>query len=436
MSKKSSAIGRRTLLGGLGAAFAGLPFLSRMPSAEAQEFPKRFMVFFTPNEAIDKDFWKPGAGFALKEMMSPLEPLKHKLNVIGGLALKSRMDDDHPGGHVGIGHLLIGRKVIPYGPNEPDHFGGGISVDQHIANELGVEALVLGARTGGNNGNGRLSYVAGNEPVPPVEDPLKAFDQTLGDYTLPPDELADLKAQRRSVLDTVAGHLDGLAPKMSSLDKQKLETHLDRVRDLELKLQESAGIVCEPVDPAGGFSYQSNEDFPTTIRRQIDVAVQALACDVTRVASLQISQSGGSNITPNWGGSEGINISTDVHSLSHNFNDAQTTENANRRVEIERWYNKQFFYLLDSLESIPEGDGTMLDNTLVLWTKPIGRRHNVNEMLFMTAGSAGGQIQTGRYLEFMGVPHNNLLVSCCQLMGLSDTTFGDSQYCNNPLDFG
>jgi hypothetical protein len=136
---------------------------------------------------------------------------------------------------------------------------------------------------------------------------------------------------------------------------------------------------------------------------------------------------------PNWGGNEGININIDAHNLSHNYNEDQNATNADRRRQLETWYFKQFAYFLSKLEEVPEGEGTMLDNTVVLWCKPIGRRHSVNEMLFILAGGAGGQLQTGRYLEFDGMPHNNLLVNICQLMGLSDTTFGDPKYCTGPL---
>src|SRR5262245_48576069 len=114
-------INRRTLLGGLGAGLLGLPFLSRIPAADAQELPKRFVVFFTPNEAIDKPFWQPGSGFALKPMMQPLGPYKSKLVVLGDLAMQSRLDDPWAGGHVGPGYVLVGRKVIPYGTAESEH---------------------------------------------------------------------------------------------------------------------------------------------------------------------------------------------------------------------------------------------------------------------------------------------------------------------------
>ncbi|HZO13473.1 MAG TPA: DUF1552 domain-containing protein [Polyangiaceae bacterium] len=428
-------ITRRTLLGGLGAGILGLPFLSRIPSAEAQSNPKRFVVFFTPNESIDKQFWQPGAGMALKPMMQPLDAYKDKLVVIGDLAMQSRLDDPWQGGHIGTGHVLVGRKVIPYGTSEGEHYASGVSVDQYIADKLGVPSMVVGARCGGSNGNGRISYLGANQPVHPVEDPIKSFDQTLGDYTLPPDELAALRAQRGSVLDTVAGHIDGLKGKLGTLDANKLDMHLDRVRELELELQQGGVISCNPVAPADDFDHLSNAAFPVTIRRHIDVVTQALACDVTRVASIQVGNSGTSHVTPTWP-SEGIDINVDAHNISHNYNNDQNTTNTQRRVALETWYFKQFAYLLQKLSSVDEGDGTtLLDNTLVLWCKPIGRRHNVNQMLFILAGGAGGALTGGRYVEFVGEPHNRLLISCCQLMGLTDETFGDPAYCSDgPLN--
>jgi hypothetical protein len=425
-------IDRRTLLRGLGASVAALPFLGRIPSAIAEEFPKRFVVFFTPNDAIDKSFWQPGAGLSLTPMMKPLEPYKSKLVVLGELEMQSRLDDPWAGGHIGTGHVLVGRKVIPYGSGEGSHYAAGISVDQHIAKALGVEALVVGARVNGTNGNARISYLGANEPVPPIEDPVKAFAQVLGDYSVPPDQLAELHAQRRSVLDAVAGHLDGVIPRLAVADRYKLEQHLDHLHDLEKELDAFKPVLCDPQAPTGGFDYKSNADYPVTIRKQMDVVAQALACDVTRVATVQIGNSGTSHVTPVWP-SEGIDINIDAHNISHNYNQTQNETNTANRVALEKWYFEQFAYFLQKLDEVAEGEGTLLDHTLVLWCKPIGRRHLVTDMLFLLAGSAGGALETGRYLAQGGKPHNDLLTSCCQLMGLADTEFGDPAYCNGPL---
>jgi hypothetical protein len=106
---------------------------------------------------------------------------------------------------------------------------------------------------------------------------------------------------------------------------------------------------------------------------------------------------------------------------------------ASRREQIETYMFSLFAYLLQQLEAIPEGSGTMLDNTLVVWMKPIGWRHRFDEFLFMLAGSAGGQINTGRFLSFPEEPHNNLLVNIMNLMGVAGDTYGDPAFCTGPL---
>lgn len=425
---------RRSLIRGAGASLLTLPFLSKIPSAEAQSFPTRFVVFFTGNEPIDQDHWEPGSGFSLTNVMSPLEPYKDKLNIIGKVRMESRLDDDHPGGHIGIGHLLIGRNVIPFGPNEGDHFAGGESLDMYIARQLSEEAMILGAKPGGNAGNSRLSYTGPNEPVPPEDDPLDAFDKYLAASTLDPDELAALNAQRQSILDTVAGHIESVQPKLGQADKEKLDIHLDRVRELEKKLQATTPALCEPNAPQGGFNKDSNGDFPKVARMQMDLVAQSLSCGVTRVATLQLGNSGAGGITPNWGGEEGININVSAHNICHDYNTDQANSSVqDRRRQLETWWYQQFAYFLQQLESIPEGDGTLLDNTLVLWCKPIGYKHNVSNMMFMTAGGAGLGLQTGRYIDANDQPHNNLLVSCANLMGLDIDSFGDAKYCTGPL---
>ena len=424
---------RRHFLAGLGAGAAALPLLSRLPSAHAQAFPTRFVVFFTPNEPIDPSYWEPGSGFSLTDVMQPLTQHKDKLLMIGHMKMETRDKDNFGGGHVGMGHLLTGEVNNPYGSGNPEFWAGGISVDQLIANELNVEAMTVAARPGGANGNTRISYSGANNPVHPIEDPLKAFDTFLGDYTIPVDDLAELRAQKRTVLDAVAGQLDRLKGKIAKADRGKLQLHLDRVRDIEASLTGNTTVSCSPTAPAGGFDYKANSDYPITGRRHMDVVAQALACDATRVATIQLGNSGGSNLTPSWP-SYGIDSQTDEHNIAHNYNSNPSNANVNTRVALERFYYDQFAYFLDQLDSYEEGNGTLLDNTLVLWGKPIGRNHRGDDLLFMLAGGAGGQVQGGRYIERRDVPHNNLLTTCCQLMGLSQVTdFGDAEISSGPV---
>lgn len=442
-----SSFNRRNFLRGAGVATAagmGLPFLSSLVAQAAEgDRAKRLIIFFTPNESIDREHWLPpgsGSNFALTALpdeMVSLEPYRDQLLMIGDLEMSSRLDDPHPGGHIGIGHLLIGRKTTPIGPNEGQQWGSGLSVDQHIAQQLGMDPLTLGVRVSGSNGNSRISYLGDSQPVTPVTDPIVAFDNLFADALLPAEELAALKAQRLSVLDRVAGDLDRIKSRLSTEARNKLDVHTSMIRDLELKIESDQVYDCDPTSPGGGMDYGSNANFPTAVRRQIDVMIQALGCGITDVASIQVGNSGAGNITPIWP-EEGIDINVDYHNIVHDYNnDPGNGTIRNRREQAETFFYGLFAYLLEQLRATPEGDGTtMLDNSLVLWMKPIAYKHRFTEFLFMLAGSANGQLNTGRFVSFPGQPHNNLLVNLCNMMGLDDTSYGDSQYCTGALDLG
>lgn len=420
----------------------GLPFVSSLVArAGAGGSPAKRVIFFcVPNESVDRDHWLPtGNGNAfdltsLPPMMASLSPYMQKLVMIGDLEMASRMADPHPGGHIGMGHLLVGREVTEIGPNEPEHWGSGISLDQYMGQQLGVTPLTLGVRVSGNNGNSRISYLADSQPVDPLTNPANTFESLFADATLPAEELAALKSQRLSVLDRVAGDLNKLKSRLPAEGREKFDVHVDMVHELELKIANDAGVDCDPTGPATGVDYGSNANFPLAVRRTIDVMIQALGCGITDIASLQLSNSGASNITPIWP-DEGIDINVDYHNIVHDYNnDQNNTTIVSRREEMETYMFSLFAYLLEQLDAIPEGGGTMLDNTLVVWMKPIAWKHRFDEFLFMLAGSAGGQINTGRFLSFSGDPHNNLLVNIMNLMGVPGDTYGDPQFCTGPLN--
>ncbi len=434
---------RRRLLSGACASGLSFPFLSSLLSrsvraADEGVHAQRLVVFFSPNEPVDREHWKPegsGSEYALTSlppMMSALSPHMQDLTIIGDLEMKTREVETHGAGHVGIGHLLTGRTVSPYGDKNAEFWGSGISVDQHVANARGVQALTLGARSGGANGNSRISYTDADQPVHPLTRPDDAFDSLFADATLPADELAALRARRLSVLDRVGGDLQALQTALPGEARQKLDVHLQLVRDLEQQLEQDVTITCEPAPIPSGPDYESNAAFPVTVRRQADLLVQALACGLTDVASLQLGTSGAGDLTPIWP-EEGIDINLDCHSIVHNYAQDPSNANTEDRLALETVHFNQFAYLLDQLAQVPEGDGRLLDNTLVLWCKNLGFNHNSREMLFILAGGAGGALTPGRFVSFPGAAHNDLLVSVCNLMGLDDDTFGDPEFSNGPL---
>ncbi len=429
---------RRRLLGAMGTSLATWPMLPSLLRAQPETAsPKRLVVFFSPNEPIDKAHWEPsgsGSDRALPttfpRLLRNLEPHRDKILMLGDLDMRTRSLDSFGGGHVGIGHMLTGRINIPYGTEAWEFWAGGISVDQFVANRLGVEALTLGVQTQGANGNGRISYRDVNEPVHPIENPADAFTHVFGDASLSTGERDVGRAQRASVLDALARGIGRTQARLGAAQRARLDRHLTAVRAIETRLATAPAATCDP-----GAAPDGGGDLPAKSRHQIDVLVEALACNVTRVATLQLGNSGGAE---NFSGglswpSVGLSYSKSQHVIAHDYNDGVDPDATARREAIETVYYDLFTYLLDRMDEVEEAGGTLLDNSIVLYTKNIGHNHSESPMFYMLAGG-GGSLRTGRYVSMPGVPHNNLLVSLCQLMGLSDVhTFGDPDVCTGDL---
>ncbi|HEY8922800.1 MAG TPA: DUF1552 domain-containing protein, partial [Polyangia bacterium] len=208
--------------------------------------------------------------------------------------------------------------------------------------------------------------------------------------------------------------------------------HLTNIRDLETRLTavSAGGATCaKPADP-GKLDYKSNASFPMVGKLQTDLLMMALACDLTRVGTLQWEQSVG-NVRFTW---VDPSITRGHHDMSHDGDTA--TDTIEQLTKINIWFSQQFAYLLDSLQKTKEADGTsMLDNTLVIWINELarGNAHSHDKMPYVLAGGAGGALRTGRFLTYKRASHNDLLVSCLNLMGVAGTTFGDPAFCTGPL---
>jgi hypothetical protein len=227
------------------------------------------------------------------------------------------------------------------------------------------------------------------------------------------------------------GGYGSLAPQLGAVDKARMEAHFAKIRDLENRLTASVGVgesCVKPVAPT--IDYKANDNFPAIGKAQMDLMVMALACDLTRVATIQWERSVG-DVRFSWLGAD-----RGHHAYSHDADSAVDTVEMLTKINI--WYSEQFAYLLTKLASIKEGAGTMLDNTLVLWCNELsrGNAHSHPDMPYVLAGRAGGALRTGRYLSYAktaNVPHNNLLVSIMNAMGLPDQTIGNPAYCTGPL---
>jgi hypothetical protein len=215
-------------------------------------------------------------------------------------------------------------------------------------------------------------------------------------------------------------------------DKAKLDAHLAAIRDIEARLDSGGqlGGACQQPQLGTPINLGDNANYPMIGKLQMDLLVMALACDLTRVASLQWSTSV-SNRVFSWLADP---IPEGHHDLSH-FGDSDATA-MDKLTRINNWYAQQYAYLLAAMKNVPEGEGTLLDHTVVLWGNELarGNSHALDNAPFIVAGSAGGALRTGRYLHYDGtVPHNNLYVSILNAMGIPDTTFGNPAYCSGPL---
>jgi hypothetical protein len=433
-------IDRRTLLRGGGAAIA-LPLLEAMlpRKAHAQMAPKRFVPWFTANGTIMKNWAPTGSetAFTLSPILMPLEPFKSKLIVIQGV--------DQQGGGAGDGHQngmagwLTGQPTNtgPFkgGCGQNGGWANGISADQHIAKTIGAttkfKSLEFAVQAGSATNWSRMSYAGPDMPVPPEENPTNAFNRIFADLNASPMEIDKTRVQRKTVLDAVMGQFRYVKGKVGAEDGRKLDAHFEAVRDIESRLAVmgpiAPGMACSKPAPVT-MNAGSNDAFPAVGKLQMDLLVMALACDLTRVASLQWSRA----VSPTrftW-----LQITRGHHDISH---DGDTnTVSVDQLTQINNWYAQQMAYLLGKMAAIQEVGGTLLDNSLVLWGNELakGNAHSRNDAAYLIAGSAGGYFQTGRYLAYTGtVQHNNLLVSCINAFGIPATTFGNPAWCTGPL---
>ena len=436
-------IDRRTFLQRAGGAALALPLLQLPARAqEAGPFPKRLVVFFTPN-GTKKELWSPPElsserDFTLGPLLSPLEALKQHLVVIDGVDMAAATAG--PGGphQRGMASLLTGAVITEGdfvgGDGRRAGWGGGISVDQYVAQKLQAStplgSIELGVRVLEAVPRGRIIYRGSEQPLPPENDPVSAFHRLFGRQEISPEEARRRLLRRQSVLDSVHGDFAALMTRVTRADKEKLERHASALRDLERRLGTIAERPqgCGPQQPGPMGDVMSEDEFRDVLRAQTDLLVNALACDVTRVGSLQCSTAVNAARFTFLGMNE-----SEGHALSHAGDGHELMQDRWERMLL--WYAEQFAYLLERLALVPEGDGTLLDNTLVLWGMEIsrGNSHALNDIPFILAGGAGGALETGRYLRYDSEPHNNLLVSVLNAMGIEDVSFGDPRFCTGPL---
>ena len=436
-------ITRRSVLRGAGGVALGLPFLEIMDSrAGGVADPVRLVIFFTNNGTYHPNWTPTGTetNFTMGPILQPLAPFQDRLVVLSGIDQESSYHGPGSGDpHMpGMAHLLTGTEMVDTGPGQYDKMGGGISIDQYVAESINAqtkfESLQFGVQAGeyGSNAWNSLIYAGPNQPIAAVNDPVEQFDRVFGDLLGDQGELAILRAKRHSVLDAVKDDIGELQGMLGAADKAKLEQHLDSVRDVETIIDTTTdlGGACSVPDapsavPGNLYDY---DNAPNLFRAQVELLVMSLACDMTRVASLQFRAALGGTMTfPFLGQSE------EWHEISHK-GDGDATGN-DQKTAVNTWFAEQLAYMLTLMDAVQENAGSLLDNTVVFWCNELakGNAHNRRDMPFVLAGSAGGYFETGRWLQTGGAMHNDLLVSLANAMGVGTSSFGNPAYCTGPL---
>jgi hypothetical protein len=431
-------------LQGLGTAIA-LPMLESVappmrllagsPAEAPPALPQRMAFIYIPNGANMAD-WTPkavGADFELPFILEPLQPFKDHLLVLSGLAHdKARPNGDGAGDHARASATFLtgcqARKT-----NGAD-IKVGVSVDQIAAARLGrqtrLPSLELGcdkARLAGNCDSGyscaysfNISWRTPSTPMPPEVNPRAVFERLFGGGSK--DEAEESRARRRryqkSILDFALEDAHRLKAKLGQTDRRKLDEYLTAVRELEERIERQEKFAATLPDyqkPAG-----IPRDYEQHARLMYDLLALAFQSDATRVATFIMAHDGSNRPYPFIGVNEGH------HDLSHHGNDEAKKQ---KIAKINRFHVTQFAYFIERLQAIKEGDGTLLDNCLIVYGGAIGdgNAHNHDNLPVLLAGRGGGTIQTGRHVKYeRETPMTNLYLSLLDRVGANAERLGDS----------
>jgi hypothetical protein len=428
---------RRDFLRTLGIGAAATPFLANLPSlafANQERRKQRLVVMFSPDGVVPNTFWPDAAGslseITLKESLSPLESLKSRVLTLHGVCDRVRGDGD---AHMrGMGCLLTGVELFPGnvqgGSDTPAGWARGISIDQEIKNHLQRDAatrtrfgsLEFGVMVPNRADTWtRMVYSAANQPIAPIDDPYQMFNRLYG-------RMRD-QAVVGSVLDDLRGDLQRLSAAVSAEDRRLLDQHTTFVREMEQDLQahgrQSVGHQVPQLEPNVRLE---NNNIPRIARLQIDLMVNSFANDFSRIATLQFTNSVG-NARMTW-----LGVTEGQHELSHRPDSDRTAQE--QLTNINKWYCEQLAYLAQRLANTPEpgGNGSLLDNTLIVWTNELGKgnSHTLDNIPFILVGN-GLDFRMGRSLRYGRVPHNRLLLALAHGFGHRIQRFGNPNFCGD-----
>jgi hypothetical protein len=432
ISKKH--LSRRTFLRGAGVTLA-LPLLDSMlpaqtPLAKTAATPKsRFCGIYVPHGAT-MDKWTPaqeGAGFEFTESLKPLEKYRNRVNVVTNLA--------HPlaggvGSDAGADHARSAAVFLSGAHPEKGAVHAGVTIDQVLAEHIGQETPLpsielaieeVGLNCGAGYGCAYFNTISWRNPTMPLpmENSLQVvFERLFGDGSNAALRLSR-KKEDRSILDSVTEKASRLQSKLDPSDRTRLTEYLDDIREIERRIQkaeqQSANEGNVPEAPVG-----VPELFEDHLKLMFDLQALAYRADITRIMTLMYARDTSGATYVNSGNRDGF------HGASHHSNARAKMDSF---ALINRYHIQMLAYFIDKLQSTPDGDGTLLDHSVVVYGSSMsnGNQHDHDPLPVVVVGGLSGQLKGGRHIVTPAhTPMSNLLLTLLDKFGVQQTSFGDS----------
>jgi len=429
---RNKRLSRRTFLQGAGVCIS-LPLLESMAVA-ATATPRspqqlRLGFYFVPHGAVLNQWTPPTAGaLELSPILKPLEPFRRYLNVVSDLALPLAYTED---ASAAANHSSSSAVFLSGARMHKNTNLLGVTVDQVAAKHIGQDSLMpsleLGIEDSSNScGEGwscayrdTISWLDERTPLPVERNPQVLFERLFGTGATK-EARAGNRVEARSILDAVNEQTARLTKGLPASDRRRLDQYLTDVREIERRMQIATQVSGDVQPPAKPFGIPN--DFEDHLKTMFDLQVLAWQAGMTRVSTLMLAKEASNAAYPKSG------VRDAFHPLSHHSN---VQANKDKLAQINRYHISLFGYLLKKMQETPDGEGTLLDNSILMWGSGMGDSnvHNHDPLPILLAGGGAG-LKGGRHIraaqDGKKVPLANLHLTLLQKAGIDAKTFGDS----------